>query len=443
VSRDAAEGPRWRLLLAGSVGPERVPARPDTPAPRWFEPLHVRDEGGALDRLASQVAAGADVIVAPTWLTHRRALVPVGETRQARAWTAAAVRVAREAVEVGMERREEAQKARAADDDRVEADAAPRPRPAPLVAASLPSLDEVPESESGRLLPRVAASERDYRDQAGLLADAQPDLLLVEGQGTLAEMRTAASEAAATGLVTWLALSGLEGPPVGDSAREEAALDLAREAGVARSLLPPPPRRPAALQDHAWGGLVGRADLDAGSGGEDPAAAWLVAGAGALGLIDGATPGRLQRLRNAVDEHERAEVAGWRNTEGRWWAHVQLAASMAPGGAALWLVAGPDDDLADGVAPEPTGAAGRTALPGGFAWVVVGRGGSNELPADHFRLVIDPVGGSGAPSRWGALLERGGILALPLDRASELGSLTALLVDDSQPPPLAILRREA
>ena len=58
----------------------------------------------ARERLAAQLTAGADVVVAPTWLTHRRALLPVGETRQARAWTAAAVRVAREAIEIGLER---------------------------------------------------------------------------------------------------------------------------------------------------------------------------------------------------------------------------------------------------------------------------------------------------------------------------------------------------
>ncbi len=55
----------------------------------------------ARERIAAQVAAGADVVVAPTWLTHRRALLPLGETRRAAAWTADAVRVAREAVEIG------------------------------------------------------------------------------------------------------------------------------------------------------------------------------------------------------------------------------------------------------------------------------------------------------------------------------------------------------
>ena len=67
----------------------------------------MRDEGGARERLASQIVVGADVVVAPTWLTHRRALLSMGETRRAVEWTAAAVRVARDAVEVGLERRAE------------------------------------------------------------------------------------------------------------------------------------------------------------------------------------------------------------------------------------------------------------------------------------------------------------------------------------------------
>ena len=171
-----------RRLLAGSVGPERVQARMDPDEPRWFEPLHVRDEAAARTRIAEQVAVGADAVVAPTWLTHRRALLPLGETRRARDWTAAAVRVARDGVEVGLERRDAASLAA---QDAVDADGGSAPSPialrAPLVGAALPALDDEPEPGSGRLLPRDAAADRDYRDQAGLLADMEPDFILVTG----------------------------------------------------------------------------------------------------------------------------------------------------------------------------------------------------------------------------------------------------------------------
>ena len=132
------------LLLAGSVGPERVPSRRDPEQTDWYLPLHVRDAQAARERLAGQVTVGADAVVAPTWLTHRRALLPLGETRRAGAWTAAAVRTAREAVEIGLERRQEALAGVPEDDVR-------RGRPATLVAASLPALDDAPESEGGRL----------------------------------------------------------------------------------------------------------------------------------------------------------------------------------------------------------------------------------------------------------------------------------------------------
>ena len=186
-------------LLAGSVGPERIPARPDPDDTDWYLPLHLRHEQAARARIAAQVEAGADVVVAPTWLTHRRALLPLGETRRAAAWTAAAVRLGRQAVELGLERREE-RTAERADDD-----AADRGRLAPLLAASLPALDDGTPGGEGRLLPREPATERDYRDQAGLIADAEPDLILVEGQPDEREGRIALAEAAQTGLPAWLA----------------------------------------------------------------------------------------------------------------------------------------------------------------------------------------------------------------------------------------------
>ena len=35
------------LLLAGSVGPERIPARPDPDQADWYLPPHVRNEDAA------------------------------------------------------------------------------------------------------------------------------------------------------------------------------------------------------------------------------------------------------------------------------------------------------------------------------------------------------------------------------------------------------------
>ena len=85
-------------LLAGSVGPERLPAHPDPEHADWYLPLHLRDARAARERLVGQTVAGAAVVMAPALLTHRRALLPLGETRRAAAWTAAAVRLGREAI---------------------------------------------------------------------------------------------------------------------------------------------------------------------------------------------------------------------------------------------------------------------------------------------------------------------------------------------------------
>jgi hypothetical protein len=391
-----------RLLLAGSVGPERVPARPDPDYADWYLPLHLRDERGARECIAAQVAAGADVVVAPTWLTHRRALMPLGETRRAGAWTTAAVGLAREAIEIGLERREEALAEAPQQDIR-------RGRPTPLLAASLPALDDEPEPATGRLLPREAATERDYRDQAGALADAEPDLILVEGQRAEADAHTAIAESAETGLPVWAALS----PSALASTDTEGWLEWAGAAAVTRLLLPPPlaARLPAADGPLPWGALVPvREDL----------ADWLDAGASAVALLDGATVPTVEALRTVVDDHERVAIEAEQAERRRWGAHLSRAAAMAPGGPAVWV-----------------GAAAEEELPAGFEWSRVERHELPHLPRDRFRLAIDR---EGAPdTALARTLERGGIAVA---RPGSMPELRLVALDENAEPALAIYRRE-
>jgi hypothetical protein len=405
--------------------------RPDPRQARWFEPLHVRDAAAARERIAGQVAVGADVVTAPTWLTHRRALLPVGETRQARAWTAAAVRVAREAIEMGLERRAEAQAtpseggaaapgeggAEPPGEDSAEPPGDP-PRPTPLLAASLPALDETPETGAGRLLPRAAASARDYREQAGWLAETEPDLLLVEGQAGLSELCLAMGEARATGLRTWVAVSA---PELATGATDPL-LEAVLEAGVELVMAPSPLSDVVRDAGLAWGGLVDPSHRGIAS---DSVPALLGSDAGAIGLLDGAGPDRLASMRAAIDEHERAELGALRARADRWWRHVDRAAAMAPGGAALWL-----------------GRPDRPA-PAGFEWLLLPPERAQGLPEDRFRLVVDPIGGAGACARWAPVLELGGILVTSrADGRLEDPGLRLLVLDDSAEPWLAILRRE-
>lgn len=390
------------LLLAGSIGPERVPARPDPDEADWYLPLHLRDRAAARERIASQLAVGADIVVAPTWLTHRRALLPLGETRRAGAWTAAAVDIARQAVEIGLERREAAL-AEAPDDD------LRRSRPAPRVAAVLPALDDEPERATGRLLPREAATERDYRDQAGTVADAEPDLILVTGQGTDDDARTAIAEAAQTGLPVWAALT--TGPLT--STGLAAWFDWATAHGVARLLVPGPLAERIGVEEAPlpWGALAPA---------NDPLSDWLAAGAGTIAWLDGANPAVLEPLRAAIDEHERAGVEAERAARHRWQDHLRKAAAMAPGGIAAIL--GPADD---------------PALPAGFDWSRIERAELPYLPPARFRLLVDP--GGPASDDMARVLERGGIV---VSRPGQTDMLRLLRLDDRADPPIAIYRRE-
>ena len=393
------------LLLGGSVGPERVPARPDRDDADWYLPLHVRDEGAARERIAGQIAAGADVVVAPTWLTHRRALLPLGETRRAGAWTAAAVRTARQALEIGLERRDEAL-SDASDDD------IDRRRPEPFVAASLPALDDEPQTATGRLLPHEAATARDFRDQAGVIADAAPDLILVEGQAGEADAHSAISEAAQTGLPVWASLT--RGALAG--AGLEAWLERSRALEVERLLLPSP------LSDL---GAAQNSDLAFGAQAptSDPLTEWLDAGASVVAWLNGATSAVLEPLRTAIDDYERVGIEAARAAQARWMRHVTRAAALASGGVAAWI-----------------GDAPTTPLPDGFEWIVADALEAHRLPDDRYRLVVVAAEVTLDPAR---ILDHGGIVAVAdpgvVARAPDL---RLVAVDDSAQPVLAIARRE-
>jgi hypothetical protein len=254
-----------------------------------------------------------------------------------------------------------------------------------------------------------------------LLADAEPDLILVEGQRTFAEIRLATDAAAATGLPVWLALSGLDPDALAPGLVVELSAELRAATAIERILLPPVARPPMDELPPGWGGLA----PDAAG-----AAAWLEHGAEVIGLLDGATPSRLAPIRAAIDRVELADLARRRVAGQRWWAQVRRAAAMAPGGQALWL-------------GEPPGLLEGAPLPDGFEWLIPARADEPSLPEGRYRLVVDPVGGPGAAARLERLLDRGGVAVLRgAVSALEAARLRVLTVDEDAGPPLTILRRE-
>jgi hypothetical protein len=471
--------PAQRLLLAGSSGDERQPARLDPRVPRWFEPEHVRDLGSARTRIAGQVAAGADVVVAPAWRSHRRALVDVGEARRAREWTLAAVAVAREGVEMGLEERDRrmaadpranepiaadpranepiADEPIAAEPGAVEPGAAepvakvPPERPTPLVAGPLPVLDA--ETGAGRLLPQDAAAERDHRDQAGILSDADVDLLLVETLPASGMARVAVEAAVSTGLPVWVA--AVRGATGASLAELERWADEAVAAGAELLLAGVPrlgdpaaaggddPSRVAPRDGDAaitpvatvlaraaadgWGGLLDpAAGAPASPGPLEASRGWLMAGARVLGLLAGADPVSLAPAREAIDAVETAELNRRAVAEARWRAALSTAARMAPGGAGLWL-----------------GDSEPAWLPSGFDWLVASPAAARQLPEGRYRLIVEAERAVGLPTL-AALLDRGGVLTRPVDDGDTAGDPRVRLVrvEAGTRPALGVWRRE-
>ena len=401
-------GPRHRLLLAGSFGPERIPARPDPAQPAWHEPLHVRDARSARDRLSSQVAVGADVIVAPTWLTHRRALLPIGETRRARAWTAAAVRVAREAVEVGLERRalrigrRGSDAAGSAPLGRRRESADPPGPPPRLTVRPARSPWSRPAFRRSMTIPiRARADSCRERLPASATTATRPDSWRTlsptcsswRGRRRSPSLRLAIDAVAGTGLPTWVALSraGNGGDRRRGVARSGARVERGADAPARDS-------RRWDDRDSSQPG-AGSSRIRPPRGRTPSAAGWR-----RVRLPSVSSMGR-RRIAwpPSAPPSTPTSAPSWglrRRPRRAGGEHVQQAAAMAPGGAALWLSAsGTRESL------EPR-------LPAGFEWLIVDPSEAGVLPAAHFRLVVDPGERPVAPSLRAALLDEGGVLVV-------------------------------
>ncbi len=349
-----ARPPAVRILAgAPAAGHTRI-ARPGS-SNRWFEPMHVREPARVRDEMVDQVVAGATILLAPTWLTHRRALVPVGETRRVQEWTALAVTRAREASDIGGERRGDGASV--------------------SILGVLPDPDAVDEQATGRLLKPDAAAERDERAQAGILAETGVDGVLIETRPSLDRARVAVRAVLEHGLEAWSSIPGLraDGLPLG------AWLDALAADGVGMLLFETldgtlderPPEGPFGLLLPEPLAVPDPREL---------ATAWIDRGARVLGIAADADPETLRPLVEARDAAVAAasQAAAEEHAESTDW--IADAARRAAGGRALWIGDPP------------------ASLPGGFDWTVAPSDAMGDPAGEHVAALDErhparPAGG--------------------------------------------------
>ena len=143
----------------------------DTRLPLWSARSLVEEPELVREIHREEVEAGADVLTANTFRTHRRTLEKGGLGERSRELTALAVRLAREAGEEGCRE--------------------------VFVAGSLSPLEDCYRPD---LVPDDAALDREHREQTESLAAVGADLILLETHNTVRELVAAARAAKATGL---------------------------------------------------------------------------------------------------------------------------------------------------------------------------------------------------------------------------------------------------
>ena len=161
------------ILLDGATGTELNRRGVSTDLPLWSARAMLEAPNVLRQVHADYVRAGAEVVTANTFRTHRRSLARAGLGDQALPLTLQAVGLAREA-------------ARLAENGR-----------RCFVAGSLAPLEDCYSPE---LVPPQAECEREHAELARHLASAGVDVLLVETMNTIREAQAAVRAARATGL---------------------------------------------------------------------------------------------------------------------------------------------------------------------------------------------------------------------------------------------------
>ncbi|MEE3274528.1 MAG: homocysteine S-methyltransferase family protein [Acidobacteriota bacterium] len=286
------EGPP--LLLDGATGTELNRRGVGTELPTWSAKAlwEAPDVLRAVHR--DYVLAGAEIITANTFRTHRRSLDAAGYADKANLLTHKAVELARAAIQ----------------------DAVPGNGEKVHVAGSIAPLEDC---YSPHLVPDSETLSVEHYEMAPALADAGADLLLVETMNTIREAAVAAEVAVATGLPVMVSfvcgrdgrlLSG-ESIPVAAGTLSSCGVDAillncvpAPDLSVGLSML-------ASATDLPIGGYgnVGYADNIDGwviTDSVDPQAyaihaeSWMDMGARIIGSCCGTGPGHTEELRARI-----------------------------------------------------------------------------------------------------------------------------------------------
>jgi S-methylmethionine-dependent homocysteine/selenocysteine methylase len=286
---------RRPVLLDGATGTELNRRGVSTDLPLWSAGALLAAPAVLRQIHLDYVRAGAELVTANTFRTHRRSLARGGLADQALPLTLQAVGLAREA-----------------------AMTAEAGRPC-YVAGSLAPLEDCYSPE---LVPPQAECEREHREMARHLASAGVDVILVETMNTIREAVAAARAARATGLpvlASFVCRSDhclFSGERVADAARALAGLGVA---GLLVNCTPSTTiQHPFAELRAAVAGLavqvpltglyanIGHTDDVAGwTNTEDVtpleyaqlASGWLTQGANLVGGCCGTTPSHIAALR--------------------------------------------------------------------------------------------------------------------------------------------------
>jgi S-methylmethionine-dependent homocysteine/selenocysteine methylase len=283
LRRRIREGPL--LILDAAMGTELERRGAAGALPLWSAAALLDAPRTVFDIHAADTAAGADILTANTFRTHRRTLARAGLGDQSELLTWRAVSLAREAADISST--------------------------PPFVVGSLSPLEDCYRPD---LVPGVADLDREHGLQAEALAAAQVDGILLETHNTVRELAAAARAARATGLpvIASFMTDGLgrllSGEPIEDVVRALAGLEpdaLAINCVPARFLESDLARLAAAAPGVPLGayGNVGQPRADGSTERPDPeeyaglAIGWVSAGARIVGGCCGTGPDYTTALR--------------------------------------------------------------------------------------------------------------------------------------------------